>query len=879
MNWWRLKQRNTDLERELRSDLDLEEEEQRDRGLSPEDARYAARRAFGNPALIREQTHAVWSWVWLESLAADVRYSLRTFRRTPFLTVVAVLALSVGIGLNAGIFSILNSLFLSPPTRTDPQSFVQIFPRYEGWNAGASELSPFNAEDFAAIRREAQSLTGVTAWAPWDVMLDESHKEQGALLVSGDFFRTFGISRVIAGRLLLPQECEPGTEAHVVLLSDLLWKQVYASDPHIVGKSIHIDNQPFTVVGIASDDAGSLLPAALWIPYTLQPALNDGIRAFHDPTNLWLNVAGRLRPGYTRADARSEIQTILRRQDRLYLDQRALTLDRKTSVVLSDGSYIGNPILQDRVIGAMILILGPLTLVLLLACTNVTMLFLSRSILRRGEIAVRLALGAGQARLTRMLMVESFLTALAAGIVAIWLAIRVPPVIIEALDRERTFAPVIHPDWRVFAYLAVLVLAAAVISSLAPAREGFRFDLVTGLKGREGAATARTSTTSALIVVQLAMSFVLLAAAVMFLKMPSTIEGIDPGFETHNLMTVPLGIQIPPYTWPAARAFYRTLDARIAALPGVQSYAYADIAPFRVPQPQQVRLENQIAGHGRAASIDNITPGFFSTFSIPLLRGRAFLPSDAPASGPTHVAVVSAAFARAFWGGEDPLGKLVVPPDGRRLVVIGVARDTRSERFGMVDGPRLYTLRDADSIHGQLFVRFSGDAQIVAREIQLVVHRLDPTQDAPPSTVWDLVQQNAQAMEALAKIILFMASIAIILAIAGVYAVLTFVINRRTREFAIRMMLGATRESIFGAVLKRGLRQIALGLLCGFFLTLPAVWSLARFTARSHLPIRPFDFSMYGISALILLVVSLCAMTLPGLRATKVDPMQSLRSE
>ena len=795
------------------------------------------------------------------------------------LTIVAVLALAIGIGLNAGIFSILSALFLSPPTQVDPHSFVQLIPRYEGWNAGSSRFSPFSAQDFIAIENQAALLNDAAAWDAMGVMLDDSHQEQPAMLVSGKYFRVYGISRVIAGRLLLPAECEPGTKARVVVLNQALWKQVYASDPHIVGKTIRIDNQPFTVIGVVSADAANILPATLWIPWTLQPDLNYGNSAFHDPANLWLNIVGRLRPGYSRADAQSEIETILRRQDSLYLNERAFTLDRKTSVTLSNGSFIENPLFQDQVAGMMALILGPLTLVLLLACTNVTMLFLSRSILRRGEIAVRLALGAGQARLTRMLMVESILTALLAGVASIWLALRVPPVILDTFNPEHTLMATIHPDWRVFTYLAILALAAAAVSSLAPVREAFRFDLVTGLKGREGAATARTSTTSTLIVIQLAMSFVLIAAAVMFARMPSTIEDIYPGFETHRLMNVPLGIQIPPYTWPSARAFYRTLDARIGALPGVESYAYADLAPFRVPEQQEVRQENQTSGQGRPASIDNVTPGFFSTFAISLVRGRPFLPSDVPRSGPTQVAVVSEAFARAFWGSADPLGRIVVTPDGGHLVVIGIANDTRSERFSIVDGPRLYTLRQANEIHGQLFVRFTGDAQNTAREIEDIVHDLDPNQDAPPSTIWDLIHGNAEALGSLARIILFMASIAVILAVVGVYAVLTFVINRRTREFAICMMLGATRETIFRSVLSRGLRQIAFGILFGVILSCPAAWFFARMTAKSHLPIRAFDAAVYAISALVLFVVSFAAMFLPGLRATKVDPMQSLRME
>ena len=285
---------------------------------------------------------------------------------------------------------------------------------------------------------------------------------------------------------------------------------------------------------------------------------------------------------------------------------------------------------KSMVTTLMALIMGPLALVLLLACTNVTMLFLSRSIKRRGEIAVRLALGAGRARLMRMLAIESFLTA-AAGIVSIYLAARFPSLLFGIIDPAGADATSFMPDWRVFGYLAALVLIATVVSALAPMRESFRFDLVTALKGREGAATARSHTTSALIVVQLAMSFVLLAAAVLFARLPSLIANADPGFETRQTMMVPLDIDIPPYTTTSALAFYRSLESRILEVPGVQSLAYESVAPFKVAPVSEVRLDKQTKGQGRPASVDNVSPDFFSTFGIALMHGRSFQHSDVPA--------------------------------------------------------------------------------------------------------------------------------------------------------------------------------------------------------------------------------------------------------
>jgi predicted permease len=810
----------------------------------------------------------------------DILYALRSARRTPLLTFIVVLALSVGIGLNAGVFTILNFMFLDPPTRKDASSFIQIYPRYEGWFTGADQFSSFNAEDYEAVREQAHSVSDLAAWQAIETTLDDVHRKNSSLLVTCNYFRVFGIDRPLMGRFFLSEECNSGTSVRIAVLSEHLWKNLYSSDPLIVGKVIHINRQPLTVVGVAPDSSANMLPGGIWIPYTLQPVFNHGNSAFQNPNQTWLAVAGRLRQGYSRADATAELQTILRRRDHFYLEQKTFTLDRKTSVVLTNGSIIENPAMQSIAIGLMGLIMGPLSLVLLLACTNVTMLFLSRSIVRRSEIAVRLALGAGRARLMRMLALESFLTASIAGVVSIFLAARVPALLFGSLDPvEGQFASVIRPDWTVFGYLAALVLIATLVSALAPLRESFRFDLVTALKGREGTATMRSRTTSALIVVQLAMSFVLLAAAVLFARLPSTITGIDPGFEMRQAMTVPLEVDIPPYTKVSALAFYRTLETRILGIPGVQSLAYASMSPFGFTPQDEVRFEKQTKGQGRAAAIDNVSVDFFSTFGIPLLHGRFFLRSDISGSQSAPVAIVSQAFAKAFWGNNDPTGKIVVTPDDRHLMVIGLARDTRSEHYGMLDGPRLYTLRDPDSLQGQLFVRFRGDAAPIAASIEQIVKTLDATQPDTPSTIWDFLETNATEMRALARIILFMACIAVILAVTGVYAVLTFAINRRTREFGIQMMLGARRESIFMSVMTKGLQQIAIGLLVGMVLAIPAAWTFAIMTKRSTLPIHAFDISVYGISAVILLVVSLCAMGFPAFRATKVDPIQALRNE
>jgi predicted permease len=813
----------------------------------------------------------------------DLLYALRSARRTPLLTIVVILALSVGIGLNAGVFTILNSFFFQPPVTKDVASFVRLFPRYEGWFTGAGQFSSFTAEDYDAIHEQSHTLAEAAAWEPIGAMFDDVHQKSSASLVTCNYFHVFGVDRPLLGRFFTADECKPGTTAHVAVLNEMTWKYFYAADPKIVGKVIHVNHEPITVVGVVSSKAVHLIGGGggLWMPYTLQPVFSHGLNLFHNADYPWLSIGGHLKPGVSRADAKAELEIILHRRDRLYLERKISTLDRKTSLVVTDGSFIQNPQARAKLTILMALIMGPLSLILLLACTNVTMLFLSRSVVRRGETAIRLALGAGRGRLVRMLALESLLTAALAGAISIYLAYRVPVLIMGVIDPlEAMFFGFIQPDWRVFAYMTTLVLVAAIVSALAPVRESFRLDLVTALKGREGSVTMRSRTTSALIVVQLAMSFVLLAAAVLFGRIPGKVTNLDPGFNTRQTMTVPLDINLPPYTKTSAQAFYRSLETRILQVPSVQSFAYASLQPFRQVPPSEIRVDGQSKGHGHPASVDDVSPDFFSTFGVSLLKGRSFQKTDVSGNNRAQIAVVSEAFAKTFWTGKDPLRKTVITPDNQALIVVGVARDTLSEQYGVVDGPRLYTLRDPQSIDGNLFVRFQGDATPVSTAIASIVNNLDANQAGNmPETIQKNIEEIAVEMTSLAKIILFMAGVAVMLAITGIYGVLSFAINQRTREFGIQMVLGATRQSIFRAVIFRGIRQIAIGLLCGVALATPAAWVFAHMTQNSPVQIKAFDPITYSISAVILIVVSLTAMYLPALRATKVDPIEALRND
>ena len=872
--------RDAELDEELRDHIERQAEENRSRGMGEEEARLAALRSFGNFVAVREQTHETWAWATIGRLRQDFRCALRSARRAPLFSAVAVLALALGIGLNTGVFTMLNAMFLRAPTFVDPASFVQLCPRYSGWFTGADQNSSFTTEDFDAIRSRSHTLDEVSAWRQYSALLEQGNKYITTLLMTCNYFHVLGIDRAEVGRFFASGECTGRTGAHVAVLSEPVWKNQFGADPRIVGKTIHINGVPVTVIGVAPSDAANYLLGGVFLPYTLEPQLNHAEDLLTSPDTPWLSLTGRLRNGFTRADARAELTAIMNQQDRAYVQRKTTAFDRKTSLVVTDGSEIESPAIHNLALGLMVLMLGPLALILLLACSNVATLFLSRTLARRGEIAIRLALGVSRSRLAGMLLMESLLTVCIGGALSLVLAYRVPLIIMNIMAADQAnFVVLLRPDWRVLGYLAILMAAATVLSSLMPIRAAWKLDLLTALKGREGAATVRSRTTSGLIVTQIALGFVLVCAAVIFGRMPGLIKGMNPGFEIHQTLNVPIDVNTSGKNRAKAQVFYRDLEGKLLAIPGVQSVAYAGLQPFDQHPPTEIRLPRQTKGTGQPATVDDVSTRFFSLFGIRVLKGRAFLSSDVSSVGASQVVVVSEAFAKQFWPGGDPLGKAIVMPDDRHLTVVGVVPDTRSERFGVLDGPRLYTLRGPSDLGGNLYVGFLGSAKPLKTAVREAVKSLDPTQTIVPQTIWESLEDQAESMVAVARIVLAMASIALLMAVTGVYCVLSFAVNQRRREFGIKMVLGASRTVVFGSVLVGAMRNIAIGLMCGVALAEPAMLLFNRLLARSPLPLRPFDLTVFGISAVLLAAVSLIAMYLPASRAMRTDPMRVLRTD
>lgn len=810
---------------------------------------------------------------WLETLLQDVRYGFRSLTRAPLVALAVVLTLALGIGLNTAAFTLINGLVFRARVEKDPASFVQLIPQYSGkWEHEENWLT--SVDDYRAYQAHARSVREFAAWGQFHATIDDDPSSNVSMLVTCNFFSLYGLARAKLGRLFRADECASPGGAPVVVISEEMWRRQFSADPHIIGRIIRLDRQSFTVVGVTPAGFPGLLKSGVWIPWTMQPAVYEK-DFFRESSAPWLFVEGRLQPGYTRSAARAELGVIASQQDRLHPA-------RKTKLFLTNGSIYEHPAQRGIMTWVVLFWMGLLTVVLLLTCTNVTTLLLSRAAARRQEIAVRLSLGAARIRLVRMLLTETLILAGLAGALSAYLAYRVPDILV-ALRQDWPHFPV-QPDFTVFAYLGGITLLAACMAGLAPAAESLKVDLANSLKGHGSLLGAsRWRLRDLLVAGQVATSLVLLAITGLVMRAQYDISVADPGFETRQVLLVPLGVNVPPYTADAAWSFYRTLEQRVRALPGVQSVCYAKKAPFwgddEGPETtEEVRLPGQAKGTGRRASVDVVSTDFFETLRIPILRGRALERADANSQKPAAVTVVSENFARKLWPHEDPVGKGLEWADGERLEVVGVARDTKSQSYGSIDGPRFYVLDNPRSFGGPLMVRFSGDAHLVARAVRDSIRKLDPAETGVPRTLRSEIDDMSSRFRIVVDIFLLLGGITIFLAVVGIYGVVAFAVSRRTRELGIRMALGATKADIVRAVLGSGGRPVAAGLLGGSLIAIGGSVGLAR-VLQGGIAVRLWDPLIYSSVWLLLVGVAMGAMLGPALRAAGADPNRALRQD
>jgi putative ABC transport system permease protein len=875
MSWWQIawrqrKKRDEDLERELRSDLELEEEEHREAGISKEEAHYAALRAFGNPTLIREQTLAVWWWNWLESLARDLRFSLRTLRRTPGFTVIAILIMALGIGANVALFTVVRGVLLKPLPFQDPSRLVML---YEAGllRGDASDFNVVAGGMYAEWKNQNRSYSSLALAKGIRVGLSGSGgqlpEKLTSALFSWDMLRTLGVQPAL-GRDFAQADDGPGANG-TVLLSWGLWKRRFGGDPGVLNQTIHLDAQPYTVIGVMPawfDFPDS--STQLWTP-VYHDAPEDVMTSF---SNHQFRVVGQLRPGVSSSQGVADLRIISERVHNEHLND--------PFVFRSAGS---RPLLEHMVgeiKKPLYVLLAATCCLLLIACLNVANLLVARAAARRKELAIRTALGGGWLRLIGERLMECLLLSAFGGALGLLLAFAALHWLTQTRN-DMSRVESIHFDGVVAAFTVGVVVLCALFSGLIAAFSTSDKRILGALHEASrsvGGGTARASLRKVLLTVEVGLTVILLIGAGLLLKSYERLRSANMGCFTHDVITMHLGIPDARYATPAQRAnFYDTLLNRVRALPGVDAAGFATVVPG---QGYQMDWSFSIVEHpplpqgtGLFALSRWADPKYFNAMGIPILRGRTF--DAGKRLDAANEVIISQSFADQFFPGEEPLDRHI-RVRGKDFVIVGIVGDTRYE-IGEATRPVQYYPLDAGvETVGTLVVRSSNSLGQFALPVQQIVSDMD--HDLPVSdvlTMNQLLGKSTLDQSFNAALLVAFAVLSLVLAAVGLFGVMSYIAAQRTTEIGIRVALGAQREQVMRKMLLDGMRPAIFGLVAGLAASLEA----GQLMRDLLYEIKPIDTAVYAIVAATLLAVAGIACIVPAWRASRLDPMQALRSE
>jgi predicted permease len=807
-------------------------------------------------------------------LLQDLRYSVRTLRKHALLSAVVVITLTLGIGVSAGVFTYYDSEFLRARVDKDFDSFVRVYAAYTRESSPPGRPGWATLDDYLAFHDRAKSLRTLAAYCQFETSLGQDDPVNvRALMVTPDFFALYDLEQPLMGRLLQAEDFMPGNP--VVVLSERLWRNQFAADPQIVGKAVYFNDQPVTVVGVTPVFAGMVNNARAWLPYTLDSYLKLGDDLQRPGEATWLVVEGRLNRGFSRRDAAEELNLVASQQDRL-------SPGRHTTLAITDGAEIHEPGAGYLVTWALALVTGAVTLFVLIVCVNVTTLLLSKAAARRHEIAVRLALGVGRVRLIRMLLTETFLVASAAGLASLYIAYHLPPVLRQWLMGGRgdlLDAWSVAPDWRAYAYLALVTMVAGAMAGLAPAVQSLKVDVSETLKGRPGGVGpigGRSRMHGLLIGVEVAMSFFLLWWMGISVRTYQKTAIFDPGYETCHLLFAGIWTKWAATEQHSWTGFHRNLSERLSILPGVESVAFSNQEPFN----NRRTMSLQVPGRAIRSVVPNlVSPNYFATVGIPIVEGRPLREGD-PCWGASECpAVVSRTLAQQFWPNENPIGKTLSTPRGKAFEVVGVAQDVSTVRLAGPDDPMIYLPWDQNSYAYHALVRFSGDGAALERAVTPILRELAPQLAVEPRTVQSILDWHQVDLGRMALVIVLLGAIAVGLAVMGIYGVVAFAVTQRTTEMGIRVALGAHKRDIYSAIIRGNMRPVAVGLLTGLALTAATVLAAAQVLRNQPFSLDVHNPLVYGVTAMLLAGVALAAMLVPARWATRVDPIRALRCE
>jgi len=883
MRWRPFAKRNANLERELQSDLELEEEEQHDAGLPREEARYAALRAFGNPTLIREQTHEAWGWAAVEHLWQDLRYALRQLQKYPGFTAVVVLILAVAIGANCAIFSFVDAVFLKPLPVPHPERLVRIYARGPSGHFGAG----FSYPEFQHIRDHTSSFDSIaieTERPQLHLVLGDSSVEIPGEFVSASYFHVLGVEPRL-GRGFLPEEDAVPGRNPVVVISDALWNARFNRDPAVIGRVLSINSILFKVVGVAPPEFYGDVPGQphdVWIPAMMYRAVGYGCDDGSYNCSLFDTMIGSLAPGSLPAQAQAEVASVIvwsasdwperpsRRQIALFTANRSSPDDQAENAA------------QLRLL---MLVTASL---LVIACANLAGLLLARCLTRKKEIAVRLSLGAAGSRIVRQLLTESLMLAGLGGVAGLGLSLAGKRILSDfyALDSEgfRHFYD-LRFDWRAAAFSIGLTMLAGIFFGLLPAIKAVRHNLVTDLKdGGAAEQHTRGGLRSVLVIAQIALSIVLVIASGLLTRSAAKV-GEGTNFDPANALVIRLRPELMKYTPPRVDALVRHVYQRLSAQPGIVSVAYMEggeglVWDWRSGRDVQVGLSPESRDHTSGLQVrkQDVSGEFFRTLKIPLLQGRAFTEHDLPDS--PLVAVINQALARQIWSAGNPVVGRTLYLNSWPYQVIGVCADLQPANSLYAPEPHVYlsywqsnATREGDV---RLVIRVRNDPAQVLPMIRRAIRSIDASvpvgEDMPLS-----VQVRLDYMDVLLaqRVMTFCGLLALCLSAMGLYSVLAFAVRARSLEIGIRMALGARKQDVLRLFLIDGARLALAGSAAGVAAALVST----RMLRTLLFGVQPTDSRIIAYAVGLLLLVALAACILPASRAASISLMCVLRSQ
>ena len=860
-----------ELDEEIRAHLEMEIERNIANGMSPEDARTAARRSFGSVALSKEDSRAVWGLRSLETIRQDLRYGVRMLLKRKGFTAVATLTLALGVGANTAVFSVINAVLIRSLPFADADQLVMI------WETQPDVRGPIGShQDFLDWRAQAQSFQGMAAFSNKRYSRAEltGHSEtidaQG-MLVSQNLFPLLGLKPIL-GRNFLPEE-EPTTNNRVVILSQEIWRRGFSNDPGIIGKSIQLNGASFTVVGVMGEQYP--LETDFWLPLTHLSQIDLTNRRHHS-----VQAVGRLKPGVTIEQARRELETIAERLRQLY---PATNTNIGVEVTPMRRHLAGD--LRPIVL----LVFAAVALILLIACANVSNLLLAQSAGRQREMAIRAAIGAGRGRLVRQLLVESLLLALLGGVAGLALASGGIPVLRSGLlgivTGKIPGLETIGIDWPTLAFTFGVSLLTGVLFGALPALQISRIDLNQTLKegGKGSAGVGRRGLSRTLVMTEVALAVIVLVGAGLLVRSMNKLSQVDPGFRADHLLSLKIELSRSRYQGDEqVRNFYQRLTTRIQELPGVQQVGVID----RLPLAPSLRISKFIAegqrhepGKEPVTQMRRADHRFFEVMEIPRRGGRLFDEKDVIDD---NKVIINETMARRFFPNQDPVGKRIFMHFGSGeptpVLIIGVVADIKDLGLDAPVEPTIYW----PGVGGEavLFARTNVDPPSLASAVRQAALSIDPGLPLQQArSVEEILDASLARRQFTLNLLGVSALLALLLAAIGIYGVVAYSVTQRAQEIGIRLALGAQASDVIKLVIGRGIAPVLLGLALGLAGAFALSQLLTRLTADFLFEVSATDPATFMTISLLLVVVALLSCYLPARRGTKVDPLTTLKHE